>query len=222
MKVVRLRGTAWLVYENSRGILVDAGLRTDGDGILRRVNALGVQVPLIFLTHTHYDHAGSAEALRAATGAKVMVGEREAACIRRGCTPVPKGTKAITRFLSRAAHSVQPGFREHYAPVTRDIAEAGEAGRLEAYGFDAAYVHLGAHSPGSTGLIIGDYYFIGDTVFGVGKKSLYPVFADMPQDIPAAWKKILSSGAKILCPGHGRMIEMDRLKAEYVRRFGAV
>ncbi len=220
MEVVRAGGTAWLVYENGRGILVDAGKRHEGGGILRRIRKLGVTVPLIFLTHTHYDHAGSAETLRVATGAKVMAGEREARCIREGCSPVPEGTRPLTRFLSRAAHRLQPNYREHYAPVTRDIVEAGETGRLDEYGFDASYVYLGAHSPGSTGLIIGEYYFIGDTVYGVGKKSLFPVFADVPDDIPAAWLSIISSSAKKLCPGHGRMIAIERLKTEFAREFG--
>ena len=221
MEVIRAGGTAWLAYEDGRGILVDGGLRADGAGILKRIRALNVQVPLIFLTHTHYDHTGGVEALRSALGAKVMVGESEAAYLRQGHTPVPRGVNAFTRFLSRAAHSVQSKTREHYAPVTQDIAEAGESGALEAYGFDAQYVHLGAHSAGSTGLYIGEYFFTGDTVFGIGG-TIYPPFADLPDEISAAWCRIVDSGAKYICPGHGRMVKMETLKKEYNRRFGAM
>lgn len=220
MEVVRLKGTAWLAYENGCGILVDTGLRADGTGILKRIHALNVQVLLIFLTHTHYDHTGGVEALRSALGAKVIVGEREAACLREGHTPVPRGVNAFARLLSGVAHSVQSKTREHYAPVTRDIEEAGETGTLEAFGFDAHYIHLGAHSAGSTGLHIGEYFFAGDTVFGIGG-GIHPPFADLPGEIPTAWQSIITSGARYVCPGHGRIIKTDTLKKEYARRFDA-
>lgn len=221
MESVRVGKTAWLALENNRGILIDAGMGCEGAGILKRIRKIGVQVPLIFLTHTHYDHAGSAEMLRNALSASVVVGEKEAEWLRNGYTPVPKGTDALGRFLSRAAQSGhQPEIREHYDPVSGDIMEAGEKDTLEAYGFSAVYIHLGGHSAGSMGLSIGDHFFAGDTVFGIGNP--YPHFADLPDDIPAAWRKIIGSGAKYVCPGHGRMIKVDALKKEYTRRFGAI
>jgi len=219
MEVVKLSGTAWMAYENGKAVVVDAGLKADSSTILRRIDALGLKVMLIFLTHTHYDHTGGAEAVRQATGAKVMVGEAESAFLRGGHTPVPGGTSAFSSFLSRAAHSLQSESREHYAPVTQGVAEAGEAGTLEELGLDAQYMHLGAHTTGSIGLRIGDYFFAGDTVFALGHV-IYPPFADMPEEIPAAWRKIIASGAKYICPGHGRMISVERLKKEYTKKFG--
>ena len=221
MKIIHLGGTAWLACEKGRGILIDTAMRPGGLTILRRIRSMDVQVSLIFLTHTHYDHTGGVEAIRQATGARVMVGEGEAPCLRDGYTPVPKGTDALGRFLSRAAHCVQPEKREHYAPVTQDLIEAGEAGTLEEFGFDARYTHLGGHSVGSAGLSIGDYFFAGDTVFNIGAGH-YPPFADYPEEIPAAWRAILSSGAKYICPGHGRMLKVERLRQEYTRRFGTI
>lgn len=220
MEVFKLSGTAWLAYSDGKAILIDAGLKADGEGILRRIRTMDVQVPLIFLTHTHYDHTGGVEAVRQETGAKVIVGEKETEFLRRGHTPVPQGTGAFSRCLSRIAHSLQPKTRENYAPVTRDIMVAGEAGSLAEGGLKATYVHLGAHSSGSVGLLLGDYFFAGDTVFGIGPV-IYPPFADMAEEIPDAWRKIIGSGAKYICPGHGRMISIERLKKEYTRRFGA-
>jgi glyoxylase-like metal-dependent hydrolase (beta-lactamase superfamily II) len=219
MEVIRLEGTAWLACENGRGILIDAGMRADGAGILRRIRMRSIQVPLIFLTHTHYDHTGGLEALRQANGAQVMVDAKEAECIRQGFTPVPKGTSAFASFLSSMVHKLQSKKREGYVPVTRDIVEAGEEGSLEAYGFDARYMHLGGHTAGSSGLLVGEYFFAGDTVFNIGRGH-YPPFADFPEDIPAAWRIIIGSGAKHICPGHGRMLGMDKLKKEFERRFG--
>lgn len=221
MEVIRLQGTAWLAYEDGHGILIDTGLRADGGAILKRIKRVNVQVPLIFLTHTHYDHTGGVEALRSALGAKVLVGQCEAACLRTGFTPVPRGVNAVTRFLSRQAHRAQSRMREHYTPVMQDIVETGETGTLEEFRFDAQYFHLGAHSAGSTGLRFGEYFFAGDTVFGIGV-GVYPPFADFMDEIPIAWQTIIGSGAKYICPGHGRIIKTDTLKKEYVRRFGAI
>ena len=97
MHVKRLMGTSWLVYDDGRGILIDAGLRTYERALLKKVSDLGIDIPLIFLTHTHYDHTGCAEALRKATGANVIVSEKEAAFLRSGHTPVPKGTGVFQR-----------------------------------------------------------------------------------------------------------------------------
>ena len=221
MEVVKLSGTAWLAYKEREAVLIDAGLQADGSGILRRIRALGVTVPLIFLTHTHYDHTGGVEAVRQATGAQVLVGEAEAEYLRQGYTPVPAGTSPFSRLLSRAAHSVQPKMREHYAPVTQDIVETGETGMFNELRLDAQYIHLGAHTSGSIGLHIGDYFFAGDTVFGIGSV-IYPPFADLAEEIPSAWQKIIGSGAKYVCPGHGRVLSMERLKKEYARKFGEV
>ena len=220
MEVSKLSGTAWLAYENGNAVLIDTGTQADGTAILRRINALGLKVPLIFLTHTHYDHTGGVEAIRQATAARVMAGEAECAYLRGGHTPVPKGTSPFSSVLSRVAHSLQSAeSREHYVPVSQDIIEAGESGELGETGWDAQYMHLGAHTAGSVGLRIGDYFFAGDTVFAIGNV-IYPPFADMPEEIPGAWRKIIGSGAKYICPGHGRMIGVERLKKEYAKRFG--
>ena len=34
MNITHLTGTAWLAYENGRGILIDAGIQPDGKSIL--------------------------------------------------------------------------------------------------------------------------------------------------------------------------------------------
>jgi len=218
MNVVKLTGTAWLAHDGKRGIIVDAARRGRADVIKRKIEPLGISIPLLFLTHTHYDHTGCAGALYRFTGGHVIVGAAEADCLRNGYTPVPKGTNILGRFMSHAGHILVSKRAEYYEPVTRNIVPVDMKRDLIEFGFDAQVLPLGAHSSGSIGLLIGDYFFAGDTVFGIGGM-IYPPFADCPNEMQKAWEIILSTKAKYICPGHGRMIMRERLEKQYRMRY---
>ena len=218
MNIVHLTGTAWLAHENGRGILIDAGKQPDGKTILGCIRTLGIAVPLLFLTHTHYDHTGGAEAVRRATGAKVMVGKAEVTYLQNGHTPIPAGTGRLGRTMLGLAKALGSTSRDHYRPVTEDIIPITASDQLDGYGSDVWVYHLGAHTEGSIGLKIGDAFFAGDTVFGFGS-AVYPPFADRPEELPDAWSAILSSGAKRIYPGHGKPFSVDTLNKQYKSRF---
>lgn len=217
MNISRVKGTAWLVHDDDNAILIDTGMQRDAKTILKKIKKLGVTLNLIFLTHTHYDHTGSAEQIRCATGAKVAVSAHEADFLRAGYTLIPKGTGLLSKFIGKAGHTVDSQHREHYPPVTQDIIEINDKQTLSEYGFDAQVVPLGAHSIGSIGLHIGDHFFAGDTIFGIGG-AMYPLFADYAQDLPAAWKTMLDSDAKYIYPGHGRKLNLSELKKFYNKK----
>ena len=83
-----LSPSAAYVVETSEGlILVDSGLDPDAGPLKSQMAELGLdwrRVRAILLTHVHGDHTGGAEALRAATGAKVYAGAGDAAVLRAG------------------------------------------------------------------------------------------------------------------------------------------
>jgi len=218
VSIIHTGGTSWLAYKNGQGILIDAGRQPNAAGIIRRIGDLGIKVPLLFLTHTHYDHTGGAEAIRRATGAAVAVGREEADMLREGYTPVPKGTGRLGRALVGISKAVTPESRARYRPVNNDITEISETGSLDGYGFDMQVFRLGGHTAGSIGLKIGDEFFAGDVVFGVGGV-IYPPFGDRPEEFQAAWKIILDSGSNAIYPGHGRPFSAYRLEKEYHQLF---
>lgn len=218
MNVMRLVGTSWLVHDGKTGIIVDAARKGQAEAIRKRLEPLGLTIPLLFLTHTHFDHSGCAAALQTYTVAKVIVGAAEADCLKQGYTPVPKGTFVVTRVISDAGHKLTPKQTENYDAVTQDIVPIDRVRDLSEFGFDAQVLPLGAHTAGSIGLHMGDFFFSGDTVFGIGG-GLYPPFADCPDEIPTAWERILSTGAKYICPGHGRMIMREHLEKQYQARY---
>lgn len=220
MNIIHLGGTSWPAYENGKGILIDAGKNTNARHIIKRIRTLGLKIPLIFLTHTHYDHARGVEAVRQATGAKVVAGAEELDALKSGYTPVPAGTGRLGRFIVRIAHLLEAVSRDHYPSVREDVIAITEAGELEGFGFDLHVYRLGAHSAGSIGLKIGDAFFAGDTVFGIAGR-IYPPFADLPDEFPAAWSAILGSGAKRVYPGHGKPFSITALDRQYRKRFTA-
>ena len=65
---------AYLVEVGDRLVLVDAGMPHQQNRILKRIQDLGNRrLDLIFITHAHIDHYGSAAALRRATKASIVI-----------------------------------------------------------------------------------------------------------------------------------------------------
>lgn len=218
MDVVRLVGTSWLVHDGHRGIVVDAGRKRRIGIFERRLRPLGLELPLLLLTHTHFDHAGSARALCGYTGAAVVVGAAEADGLRQGYAPIPKGMRVWSRVVAAVGRSLLPKQTEHYEPVTERVVAVDAARDLAEYGFDARVIPLGAHTKGSIGLLIGGWFFAGDTVYGIGG-ALFPPFADCPEGIGTAWETILRTDAAYICPGHGPVIPREKLRKKYEKLF---
>ena len=78
-QVPNIRGANLFLIEDKDGLtLVDSGLPGNTGAVLRYVHGMGREprdVGRIILTHGHPDHTGSARALRAITGAKVLAHE---------------------------------------------------------------------------------------------------------------------------------------------------
>jgi len=64
-----------VVDKNSgKGVVIDPGARAEK--ILNEV--VGVKVEYLFLTHNHFDHIRSAREIKKATGAKIIIGAKDA------------------------------------------------------------------------------------------------------------------------------------------------
>ena len=73
-----LQENCYLVLSDAKtAVIVDPG--DDAALLIERIKELGVQLKAILVTHTHYDHIGAVDALRAEFAAKsyVPVGEQE-------------------------------------------------------------------------------------------------------------------------------------------------
>ena len=73
-------GNVYLVMDE-RPILVDAGMMAGP--ILKNIKKFidPTKIEMIVLTHCHHDHSGAAPAIKEATGAKLLLSEKEVGCV---------------------------------------------------------------------------------------------------------------------------------------------
>ncbi|HDO27259.1 MAG TPA: MBL fold metallo-hydrolase [Bacteroidetes bacterium] len=207
----------FLIIQDGRLLLIDTGNRKQVENISHHFRTAGFELSAlkyIFLTHTHYDHAGSVSGLKKLTGAKVIVHSSEADNLRKGFTPIPKGTTPLFKFISFMGRK-GPGIEKivaSYQPVEPDVLFEEQL-NLKHDGFNARIIHSPGHTKGSSSLIIGDSVFVGDAMFNF-RGMIFPGFADDEKQVGDSWKKLLDLDVKWYYPAHGKRISKEELKTE--------
>ncbi len=140
---------------SDRALVVDPG--DEADKLLAAIDALGVTLEGILLTHTHFDHVGAVAPVARATGAEVWV-------------------PAIEKFVLADINSFVPwpGFGPFESYDAEHTLEGGE--KLQLAAFDIDVIFTPGHSPGHVTFSIPDEsaVFSGDVLFegSVGRTDL--------------------------------------------------
>jgi hydroxyacylglutathione hydrolase len=138
-----------------RALIVDPG--DEADKLLGAIEALGVTLDAILLTHTHFDHIGAVAPVARATGAPVYCPRLE--------VPVLQDIMAFVPW---------EGFGPFESWDPEQTVEGGE--RLELAGFDIDVVFTPGHSPGHVTYSVRgeEAIFSGDVLFqgSVGRVDL--------------------------------------------------
>ncbi len=155
-------GYAFLI-ENHKGMyLVDCGSPNQEDKVLAKMQALNRNdLKVIWITHAHYDHYGSAAALRTITGAKIGVHPADAEYLRRGQSPLGsyRAYGAFLRIGQQIANARQP-----LKAVNPDFCREDD-GSLQAFGLEATVLHTPGHTPGHACLLLQNgVAFAGDLI----------------------------------------------------------
>jgi glyoxylase-like metal-dependent hydrolase (beta-lactamase superfamily II) len=141
--------------DSDRALIVDPG--DEADKLLGAIDALGVTLDGIVLTHTHFDHVGAVAPVAKATGAEVWVPEVEAFVLAD-----------INRFVPWS------GIGPFESYDAEHKLEGGE--RLELAGFGNDVLSTPGHSPGHVTFSIPDEaaVFSGDVIFqqSIGRTDL--------------------------------------------------
>jgi hydroxyacylglutathione hydrolase len=183
---------------SDRAMIVDPG--DEADKLLAAIDALGVTLEGILLTHTHFDHIGAVAPVARATGAPVYCPKLETFVL-----------SDINRYVPF------PGFGPFEGYDADETVEGGE--RLQLAAFDVEVLPTPGHSPGHVTYAVEDdrdgaALFSGDVLFegSVGRV-----------DLPGGnWETLLASIAMLVerfddqttvYPGHMGITTLGRERA---------
>lgn len=180
---------------SDRALIVDPG--EEADKLLGAIEALGVTLDAILLTHTHFDHVGAVAPVARATGAPVYCPKLE--------VPVLQDIMAYVPW---------DGFGPYESWDPEETVEGGE--QLELAGFEIDVVFTPGHSPGHVTYAIGaeQALFSGDVLFqgSVGRTDLpggdWPTLAASIQALLDAYPDETA-----VHPGHMGMTTLGRERA---------
>ncbi len=188
-------------------ILIDTGMKPDGEKILNAVETIGrtpQDISLILITHAHIDHTGSLSFLKNKTGAKTA-----APAVEKDYIEGRKKTWTMQRHgfagkLFRAMLFIMEGFVFRYEPSTVDKPlEGGE--KLDVFG-GVETISTPGHSRGSMSYYLREkkILFSGDALSGLPKPSLPVSFgcSDYGQALKSA-AKLAELKFDKCCFGHG-------------------
>ncbi|MBI4287559.1 MAG: MBL fold metallo-hydrolase [Chloroflexi bacterium] len=134
--------------KTKEGMLVDAG--DDADRIMKRLEAHGVKLQLIVLTHGHLDHVGAVRKIKEATGAKLAAHADE----------------RLAGASERQMVSSQFGIKLDAPPPPDMLLRGGDTIKVGDLSFQV--LHTPGHSPGGICLVGHGVVFTGDTLFNYG------------------------------------------------------
>jgi glyoxylase-like metal-dependent hydrolase (beta-lactamase superfamily II) len=184
-------GNVYLILDE-RPILVDAGMMAAPT--LRNIKKLiaPAKIEKIVLTHCHHDHSGAAPELKAATGARLLLSEKEVGAVGDDLASV------AYLFGQQAPHyEVDQTLKEG---MVLDIGEW----KLEV-------METPGHSQGSLCLYEprAKVLFSGDTVFPDGNIGRTDMYGGSTPDLVASIERLTGLDVEIMYPGHMEITGRD-------------
>jgi len=207
-------------------ILIDTGAPSDAQRILKWLSSLGIaptDLKLIVVTHAHFDHAGSLQALKAATNAPVAIHRQDADILEKGKIP-------RLYAMDFEGYLISPFARHEFPPVKADII-IEEGFDFNEFGLDARWLHTPGHSDGSISIllpsgdaIVGDILrggFLGGNIlphiphqpYFLHDKAQFPTLLDSIQ-------RVIDAGAQTFHLGHGGPLRRADVEKWLAKRKG--
>lgn len=217
VQVLQGRANAYVVCTGRGNLLVDTGLRLGRSRLVENIGVTGpgdTGIEFIILTHTHFDHCANAAFIRRKYGCTILLHENEARYAASGDTPLPAGTTPLTKMVSRSGTKLGKKITriEPFSPV---VAVTNRFS-LKSHGYDAEILETPGHTAGSVSVVVNnEIAIVGDTLYGIFKRSVFPPYADDPAGMVRSWGRLLDTGCRLFLPGHGSGITRELLHKEY-------
>ncbi len=198
-------------------IMVDGGSPGQAENFRRALAELALtpgDIRLIALTHGHWDHIGSAQAIQAMTGARLALHRQEKDWLEQGLKPEPPGVTTWGRVFGAILGLYMPSV--HIPPAKVDVVLGDEAFSLAEYGIPGKIIPTPGHSRGSVSIVLetGDA-FVGDLAmaeFPLRLSPGLPIFGDDVRQMKQSWHLLLDAGVKTIYPAHGMPFPADVMR----------
>jgi glyoxylase-like metal-dependent hydrolase (beta-lactamase superfamily II) len=208
-------GRAYLLEHDSGVVLIDSGSPGHERQVMRLLERLGrPDLRLIFITHAHLDHYGSAAALRRISGAPVAIHRLDAVDMAQARTNVGKARSfghllRVSIPLAEALLRLEPTQADFLLDDGDDLGIAGVKARV---------LHAPGHTAGSACLIVQDSLaFAGDLILTTGYPRIQQFLAQDWSLIPSSVRRLQALRPEWVYPGHGsfalRGDELQKLEA---------
>lgn len=203
---------AYLLEFDAGLLLVDSGSPHQEKVLYSKLNRLGrSDLKLIFIPHAHFDHFGSAAAIRRETGASVAVHAGDAEALVAGKTVLGevRGRGRLGKALLPLAQVVlkPEGVTPDWILNDGDPLWEGET--------DVWMMHTPGHTPGSGSLLVDSRQaFVGDLLSTNLRPHMQQLYATDWAQIAPSLERIQRRGVEEIYPGHGpRLLDASGLDA---------
>ncbi len=215
---IRLGITNSYLLRGARGIvMVDAGIPGKIKAFKRQLARLYIMpkdIKLIILTHSHFDHIGTAKEIQELTGADVMIHKAEKKMIDDGKFMVLEGTTFWGK-LSLKILSPFTGLIKFIPPAINIIAGDEDISLLD-FGIDGNVIHTPGHSAGSISVLLktGEAFVgcMAHAALPLRSSPGLPIYAEDINILIESWEKIIEKGARIIFPAHGKPFSVEIMK----------
>ena len=182
---VDFASNCYILHDRTNAYVIDPSLPCER--ILEELTKNGLSLSGILLTHGHFDHIFSADALREATRAPLYVHKDDAQML----------TDSV-----KNAHSIFFGRSFTVSPPEALLCDGDE---LKLGNELVRVIHTPGHSRGSVCFDTGELLITGDTVFAAsfGRCDLYGGSFDTLRTSIGRLTSLAESGERIIYPGHG-------------------
>jgi hydroxyacylglutathione hydrolase len=209
---IRLGITNCYVIQDKGTIMVDSGPPNKLDIFIKSMQKANIdpkQIGLIINTHGHYDHIGSAKSIKDVTGARNAMHEPDKEWLEKSIIPSLKGVTTWGKVLSRLLR------KPSIASTQVDVELRDEDFSLVPYGIPGIVIFTPGHTSGSVSVLLetGEA-FIGDLAmsgFPLRLNPGLPIFAEDIKSVKENIKMLITKGANIFYPGHGKAFSADVL-----------
>lgn len=205
------------IIKDRGAILIDGAWANEDPSFSELLGNHGMkpeEIKLIVITHGDFDHVSGARELKEITGADIAIHENDRRNLEEGIFHWPEGVTPWGK-VSRAMFKPLLKKKATFRPVKADLVLGDNDQSLEEFGISGRIIYTPGHTFGSVSVLLDSgEAFIGCLIHNKAPFTLkprLPIYAKDMELLKRSLKGIIDRGAKILYPGHGKPVPVEKI-----------